>query len=306
MNAPTNASTGVSAEASGVAADAAPRSASSLAPGLEYVPVPAFDDNYIWVVSDGRDAIVVDPGDAAPVQHYLAKRGWRLSAILLTHHHADHVGGVGDLLKGQVVPVYGPAGEAIAQVTHTLRDGDSVHIDAPALDFTVLDVPGHTSGHIAYYQSADPADLTAPVDPAGGEPRVPHVFCGDTLFACGCGRLFEGTPAQMLKSLDALAALPGTTEVHCAHEYTLSNIRFALACEPGNAELQAWRERAQALRDRQQPTLPTTIAHERAVNPFLRADSPAIHATLEAQLHETVPDRLAAFTLMREWKNRFR
>ncbi|WP_321944387.1 hydroxyacylglutathione hydrolase C-terminal domain-containing protein, partial [Burkholderia cenocepacia] len=141
---------------------------------------------------------------------------------------------------------------------------------------------------------------------AGHGNAVPHVFCGDTLFSCGCGRLFEGTPAQMLASLDALAALPDDTRVHCAHEYTLSNIRFALACEPGNAALAAWRDDAQALRARGVPTLPTTIAHERAVNPFMRADSAAIHATLEAELHETVTDRLAAFTLMREWKNRFR
>uniref|UniRef100_E1T534 Hydroxyacylglutathione hydrolase n=1 Tax=Burkholderia sp. (strain CCGE1003) TaxID=640512 RepID=E1T534_BURSG len=260
---------------------------------LEYVPVPAFEDNYIWVVSDGRHAVVVDPGEAAPVRAYLAKRGWRLSAILLTHHHQDHVGGVADLLNGQAVPVYGPAGEAIEHVTQRLKNGDRVNIAEPALEFSVLDVPGHTSGHIAYFQAADLAG-------------TPHVFCGDTLFACGCGRLFEGTPAQMLASLDSLAALPGATQVHCAHEYTLSNIRFALACEPGNAQLQAWRDKASDLRARNQPTLPTTIAHERAVNPFLRAGDPAVQATLQEALHEKVSDRLAAFTLMREWKNRFR
>ncbi|OAJ58007.1 hydroxyacylglutathione hydrolase [Paraburkholderia ginsengiterrae] len=260
---------------------------------LEYVPVPAFDDNYIWVVSDGHHAVVVDPGEAAPVQAYLAKRGWRLSAILLTHHHQDHVGGVADLLNGQAVPVYGPAGEAIERLTHRLKNGDHVSIAVPALEFSVLEVPGHTSGHIAYFQAADPRG-------------VPHVFCGDTLFACGCGRLFEGTPRQMLASLDSLAALPGATEVHCAHEYTLSNIRFALACEPGNAELQAWRDRASDLRARGVPTLPTTVAHERAVNPFLRAGEPAVQASLQDQLHEKVSDRLTAFTLMREWKNRFR
>ena len=260
---------------------------------LEYVPVPAFEDNYIWVVSDGHHAVVVDPGEAAPVRAYLAKRGWRLSAILLTHHHQDHVGGVADLLNGQDVPVYGPAGEAIERVTQRLKNGDRVTIAAPALELSVLDVPGHTSGHIAYFQAADP----------GG---TPHVFCGDTLFACGCGRLFEGTPQQMLASLDSLAALPGETQVHCAHEYTLSNIRFALACEPGNADLQAWRDRAADLRARNLPTLPTTIAHERAVNPFLRAGNPAVQAALQEQLHEKVSDRLAAFTLMREWKNRFR
>ena len=260
---------------------------------LEYVPVPAFEDNYIWLVSDGHHAVAVDPGEAAPVRAYLAKRGWRLSAILLTHHHQDHVGGVADLLNGQAVPVYGPAGEAIEHLTYRLKSGDRVSIAEPALELSVVDVPGHTRGHIAYFQASDP----------GG---TPHVFCGDTLFACGCGRLFEGTPAQMLASLDELAALPGATQVHCAHEYTLSNIRFALACEPGNAELQAWRDKATALRERGVPTLPTTIAQERATNPFLRADSPAIHTTLAEQLHETVSDRLTAFTLMREWKNRFR
>ncbi|PXW26513.1 hydroxyacylglutathione hydrolase [Paraburkholderia caballeronis] len=263
---------------------------------LAYVPVPAFEDNYIWVVSDGANAVAVDPGDAAPVRAYLAKRGWRLVAILLTHHHNDHVGGVADLLSDARVPVYGPATEALGALdpfVTRVKGGDRVHLDAPSLDFDVIDVPGHTRGHIAYFQAADPSG-------------TPHLFCGDTLFACGCGRLFEGTPAQMLTSLDALAALPGATHVHCAHEYTLSNIRFALACEPGNDALQAWSRDAAALRERGEPTLPTTIAHERAVNPFLRAGEPAIQATLAGQLHETVTDRLAAFALMREWKNRFR
>jgi len=270
--------------------------AATLAAALEYVPVPAFEDNYIWVVSDGRNAVAVDPGDAAPVRAYLAKRGWRLVAILLTHHHNDHVGGVADLLSDARVPVYGPASEALgpldAFVTR-VQGGDAVHLDAPALDFKVMGVPGHTRGHIAYFQAAD----------ASG---TPHLFCGDTLFACGCGRLFEGTPAQMLASLDSFAALPGATQVHCAHEYTLSNIRFALACDPDNADLRDWSRRAAALRERGAPTLPTTIAHERAVNPFLRAGDPAVQATLAEALHETVSDRLAAFTLMREWKNRFR
>ena len=260
---------------------------------LEYVPVPAFADNYIWLVSDGRDAVAVDPGEAAPVRAYLAKRGWRLAAILLTHHHADHVGGVAALIGETRIPVYGPAAEAIPVVTHPLSGGDRVSIRAPRLELDVLDVPGHTRGHIAYFQ-------------AGQASLVPHVFCGDTLFACGCGRLFEGTPAQMLASLDALAALPGETQVHCAHEYTLSNIRFALACDPENARLHEWHEQASALRAREVPTLPTTIAHERAVNPFLRADDPAVQRVLAEQLHETVSDRLTSFTLMREWKNRFR
>ncbi|WP_179403223.1 hydroxyacylglutathione hydrolase [Burkholderia guangdongensis] len=280
---------------------------------LEYMPVPAFEDNYIWLVSDGSDAIAVDPGEAAPVRRALAERGWRLTAILLTHHHADHVGGVAALIAGQSadrpLPVYGPAAEGIGVVTRPLAGGDRVTLASPALTFDVIDVPGHTRGHIAYFQAAGPGPAgvgAAGAGPAGPGPTSPHVFCGDTLFSCGCGRLFEGTPAQMLASLDALAALPGDTRVHCAHEYTLSNIRFALACEPGNAALAAWRDAAQARRAQGVPTLPTTIAHERAVNPFLRADSGEIRATLEAQLHETVPDRLAAFTLMREWKNRFR
>jgi hydroxyacylglutathione hydrolase len=263
---------------------------------LEYVPVPAFEDNYIWLVSDGHDAVVIDPGDAAPVEACLAKRGWHLTAILLTHHHRDHVGGVAGLLAGrsaEKIPVYGPAGELIEHLTQRLKQGDRISIAKPALEFTVIDVPGHTAGHIALFQAADPQG-------------VPHLFCGDTLFASGCGRLFEGTPRQMLASLDALAALPGATLVHCAHEYTLSNIRFARAADPANADLLAWQQKAEALRAQHLPTLPTTVAHERAVNPFLRVDDRRVQAALAAQFERPVIDRLDAFTLLRGWKDKFR
>jgi hydroxyacylglutathione hydrolase len=263
---------------------------------LEYVPVPAFEDNYIWLVSDGRDAVVVDPGDAGPVEAYLAKRGWRLVAILLTHHHHDHVGGVEELLASRsadALPVFGPVGERIDNLTRRLAGGDTVRIESLAMDLSVIDVPGHTAGHIAYFQPADPDG-------------TPHLFCGDTLFATGCGRLFEGTPQQMLASLDALAALPETTQVHCAHEYTLSNIRFARACDGTNAALARWQDDAQNLRAEGKPTLPTTIGHEKAVNPFLRVDDAAIQETLAVHYKHPVADRVEAFRMMRGWKDKFR
>ncbi|KAG0163405.1 hypothetical protein DFQ28_006147 [Apophysomyces sp. BC1034] len=274
------------------------RSADDDAKGrLRYIPVSALEDNYIWVISNGGDAAVVDPGDAAPVADFLQRQGLRLTAILLTHHHADHVGGVVELIEacgahGPIL-VYGPRSEAIQAVTHPLNGGDRIHIEALPLELSVLDVPGHTRGHIAYFAQV-------------GDEGAPHLLCGDTLFASGCGRLFEGTPQQMLASLDALAALPDATEVHCAHEYTLSNIAFALAAEPDNADLLAWRDRAQRLRADGWATLPTTMGHEKRVNPFLRSHLPAIRQQLADKRHVPTSDRLGTFAALREWKNVFR
>ncbi|TAH48284.1 MAG: hydroxyacylglutathione hydrolase [Betaproteobacteria bacterium] len=260
---------------------------------IEVLPLPAFDDNYIWLIRKGRDAVVVDPGDAAPVQACLQAQGLTLRAILITHHHGDHVGGLKDLLAAHPVPVFGPAGEHIAAVTVPVDDGDTGILPGLELPFRVIGVPGHTRGHIAYVTTA------ADVEP-------PWLFCGDTLFASGCGRLFEGTPAEMLDSLDRLAALDPATRVCCAHEYTLSNIAFALACEPDNPDLIAWREQALALRARGLPTVPTTIGHELQLNPFLRTHLPEVRRQLADTLAQPAPDRLAAFALMRDWKNHFK
>jgi hydroxyacylglutathione hydrolase len=222
---------------------------------LTVTPLPAFNDNYLWLLTRGREAAVVDPGDAAPVRRALDRHNLRLTAILVTHHHGDHVGGVLDLKSRTGATVFGPAGEDIQGLDVRVCDGE--HIDVLDTDFRIIDVPGHTAGHIAYFA-------------AGHSP--PLLFCGDTLFACGCGRLFEGTAQQMLASLDALAALPASTRVHCAHEYTLSNIRFALTVEPGNVALRERAARDEATRQRGEPTVPSTIGLELATNPFLRGD----------------------------------
>lgn len=260
---------------------------------LRCVPVSAFSDNYIWVLDDGKNAAVVDPGDAAPVLGYLQRTQLTLTAILLTHHHDDHVGGVTALQaanSGRTIPVYGPIGSGIATVTHAAAEGDTVELAEPAASLRVLAVPGHTLDHIAYYLVSG---------------NVPRVFCGDTLFAGGCGRLFEGTPEQMLTSLDKLAALPPQTWVHCAHEYTLSNLRFAQAVEPGNVALQQWVVQAKALRQQNVPTVPTTLAHEHQTNPFLRCESPEVIASVTRQAGDLASTRQAYFTALREWKNVF-
>jgi hydroxyacylglutathione hydrolase len=257
---------------------------------LSVHPLPAFADNYLWLIHDGKHAAIVDPGDAAPVLAALAQYGLALSAILLTHHHADHIGGVPALLAHAEVPVFGPRHDGIKVLTHPLDDGDRITLAQLDLQLQVLAVPGHTLGHIAYL-------ATAP---------SPWLFCGDTLFAGGCGRLFEGSPDQMHASLGKLAALPDQTQVFCAHEYTLANLRFAAMVEPDNAAILQRIKREQAKRDAGQPTLPSTIGIERATNPFLRAGEAAIVRQLRH--HRKLGDDaspLAVFTALREWKNHY-
>ena len=258
---------------------------------MNLLPLPAFTDNYIWMLHDGREAIVVDPGDAAPVVQALQRLGVQLRAILVTHHHADHVGGVDALREATGAVVYGPARERIPEPCVRLTQGDT--LSALGLHFDVLDVPGHTAGHIAYYCPA--------MDGA------PLLFCGDTLFSGGCGRLFEGTPAQMLDSLDQLAALPDSTRVCCTHEYTLSNLQFARTVEPGNAKLLNYSSQCEALRANDQPTLPSYIALERDINPFLRVRHTAVAQAAhdhDAQVNQA--DAVAVLAALRQWKNEFR
>ena len=265
---------------------------------LTVIPVGAFKDNYLWLLCRGDDAVVVDPGDAAPVERALTERGLKLRAILLTHHHADHTGGVAALLAARVdqhLPVYGPAHEAITGVTTALKEGERISIDALGLAFDVLDIPGHTRGHIAYFAQADAASGHA----------SPLLFCGDTLFAAGCGRLFEGTPAQMHASLSKLAALPSDTLVYCAHEYTVANLRFARAVEPHSEDLAHRVTEADATRARGEPTLPSTIALERATNPFLRVDQATVREAAERHAPGGGATPLATFTALRRWKDSF-
>jgi len=258
--------------------------------------IDAFEDNYIWLVRapGGEHAAVVDPGDAAPVERALSARGLRLSAILLTHHHPDHVGGVRALVERWQPVVYGPAGEAIEGIDRRLAGGDTITVDGVGAAMRVLDVPGHTRGHIAYA-----------AEPFGGDAR-PLLFCGDTLFAAGCGRLFEGTPAQMLDSLDRLAALDPQTLVYCAHEYTLSNLRFAAAAEPAGEAVLARLDEARRMREAGARTVPTSIAIELATNPFLRADAAGVLATVAGRLGHAPVSRLDSFAALRAWKDGFR
>jgi hydroxyacylglutathione hydrolase len=257
---------------------------------LQVTPVRAFADNYIWLIhapSDATKVVAVDPGDASPVERTLVDRNLRLAAILLTHHHADHVGGVADLLQRHPVPVFGPARENTPGAPTKLREGDEVSLPDLGLEFEVLDVPGHTAGHIAY---------------------VGHgaVFCGDTLFSAGCGRLFEGTAAQMTDSLAKLAALPPDTLAYCAHEYTINNLKFGITVEPDNRDAAAYLDECREKRARDEATVPSSIRRERNVNPFLRCDQQTVKQAAEAKAGRRLQNTTEVFAVIRQWKDGFR
>lgn len=250
--------------------------------------VPAFNDNYIWLVRGRTNRVaIVDPGDADPVLEFLARERLTPAAILCTHHHGDHVGGVADLRARYDVPAYGPRHERIAALTHPLGDGDRVALPSLGLTFTVVDIPGHTTGHIAYVGDG-------------------LLFCGDTLFSAGCGRLFEGTAEQMYASLAKLAALPHDTAVYCGHEYTQANLAFALAVEPQNGAARAYQRDVAARRARDEITLPSTIGQERQINPFLRCHVPSVRAATEAHAGRTLTTDTEVFAALRRWKDTFK
>lgn len=258
---------------------------------MQLLPIPAFDDNYIWCLYDeqSRQALVVDPGDAEPVLATLSEMHLQLTAIVITHHHFDHVGGLDGLLSKYTVPVYGPINPKISQISHRLKQGDVMSVLGVA--FKVLEIPGHTLDHIAFF-----------AENCNNEPLL---FCGDTLFAGGCGRVFEGDAPMMLDSLTKLAELPANTKVCCAHEYTLANLAFASEVEPDNQELQQRRKRDQRSRDNLKPTLPSTVALELLTNPFLRCRQPAVIAAATAQENLTQQDAVSVFAAIRSWKDVF-
>lgn len=253
---------------------------------LTVTPIPAFNDNYIWALHNERDAVLVDPGDAVPCMEYLASHALNLVGILATHHHGDHVGGNAELAALYHPRIYGPSRESIPAMTHPVEDGDMVPFSELGLNFRVIATPGHTLGHVSYYDGS-------------------RLFCGDTLFACGCGRLFEGTPAMMVESLNKFMMLPDSTQIFCAHEYTLSNIRFAKAVDGENSALLERERVEQAQRSAGRPTLPSNLALEKATNPFLRCSEPALIHAAESRLKHTMHDAVEVFAVLRRYKDQF-
>ncbi len=250
-------------------------------------PIPAFNDNYIWVWVDElkKQAMVIDPGDAAPVMEFLNQKKLTLNAILITHKHHDHTGGISALLSAfPKAAVFSHSIENIQQTTHTVSDGDVIRINAHS--FKVIHIPGHTLEHVAYYCN-------------------PVLFCGDTLFTNGCGRIFEGTAEQMLSSLKKLMALPDDTQIYCGHEYTLSNIKFALQIEPNNHALKKRFDDAKQLRSQNKPTVPSTLKLEKDTNPFLRCHIQAVIDRVSKQIGKSCEAEVDIFCALREWKNHF-
>ncbi|NCP39652.1 MAG: hydroxyacylglutathione hydrolase [Rhodoferax sp.] len=255
---------------------------------MTLIPLPAFNDNYIWMLHDGVRALVVDPGDATVILSTLEQLDVGLDGILITHHHGDHTGGVDALRNATGARVFGPLLERVPEPLVRLTNGD--YVDLLGLHFEVMDTPGHTAGHVAFF--AQPPN------------QSPLLFCGDTLFSAGCGRLFEGTPAQMLDSLTRLAALPDDTRVCCAHEYTASGLVFARAVEPDNQALVSYQTQVHILRAQGLPSLPSTIGQEKLINPFLRTHVPAVIAA--AQRSEPMArEPVDVFAALRTWKNQF-
>jgi hydroxyacylglutathione hydrolase len=253
-------------------------------------PVRAFSDNYIWLIESPnaeRRLVAVDPGEAAPVIAELQRSGSSLAAILLTHHHPDHIGGVPELLQHGAVPVIGPDDTRIAHRTRTVKDGERCEMPDLGLVFEILQVPGHTLSHIAFWGHG-------------------ALFCGDTLFSAGCGRMFEGTPTQMNASLNRLSHLPPETRMYCGHEYTAANLRFALTVDPANSAALEYQDKVDRLRRDGSPSLPSTMALEIRVNPFLRCDDPVVVSAAEKHAGKTLAEPAAVFGALRAWKDQFR
>lgn len=253
---------------------------------MKITAIPAYRDNYVWAIHDDQSAILVDPGEAAPILAWLEARQRLPVAILVTHHHADHVGGIREIIARHAIPVYGPAHEAIPGRTHPLQGGESLRIAGIDATFQVLATPGHTLGHLCYLGHDS-------------------LFCGDTLFSCGCGRLFEGTPAQMHEALGRIKALPPETRIYCAHEYTLENIEFAMRVEPDNPALRLRLAEALALRERNRPTLPVDLGTEIATNPFLRCEESRVIVAASQHAGRPLLPGLMAFTAVRAWRDEY-